>query len=205
LTPIAGLMCPSDPSPSLARYSRVDTGFGLNAEQGAKLSYMVNAGDNCTAASGVGPWLFNSFPPSRSNAFGNSNTCMGIMCRQGLTVSMRDITDGTSNTFAIGESLFESCNWFSWPNPNGNYAFTSVPINWKITVFENPGYGSDTTNLRNSGNWVPCFGFRSNHPGVVQFLFCDGSSKAVKESINRDVYRYLSTRNLGEVVSSDAY
>ena len=84
------------------------------------------------------------------------------------------MTDGTSNTFAIGESLYESCQWFSWPNPNGNYAFTSVPVNWKITIFEQTGYGDGTGRLRNSGNWVSGFGFRSKHPGITQFLYGDG-------------------------------
>ncbi|MCA1685428.1 MAG: DUF1559 domain-containing protein, partial [Planctomycetia bacterium] len=89
--------------------------------------------------------------------------------------------------------------------------FTSVPINWKITIPEpgTPGnpteYGSATSKLRNSGNWVPGFGFRSQHAGVVQFLFCDGRVGVIKESINRNVYRWLSTRNQGEVISSDAF
>ena len=99
------------------------------------------------------------------------------------------MTDGTSNTFAIGESLYESCQWFSWPNPNGNYAFTSVPVNWKITIFEQTGYGDGTGRLRNSGNWVAGFGFRSKHPGITQFLYGDGRVGAIKDSINRDVYR----------------
>ena len=43
------------------------------------------------------------------------------------------------------------------------------------------------------------------HPGVVQFLFCDGRVVLLKEPINRDTYRRLSTRAEGDAVSSDAY
>jgi prepilin-type processing-associated H-X9-DG protein len=44
------------------------------------------------------------------------------------------------------------------------------------------------------------------HPGIVQFLFCDGHVGVIKESINRDlVFRALSTRAMGEVISSDSY
>ncbi|WP_169975113.1 DUF1559 domain-containing protein [Tautonia rosea] len=210
-TQINVYQCPSDPSPGQSSFSRWDSGVGPSgangqAPLGPKLNYFVNAGDNTTGpTNSTSPWPFQSLPNVRNNAFGNGTTCTGIVCRQGGTWGIRDITDGTSNTFAIGESLYESCNWFSWPNPNGNYAFTSVPINWKITVFENVGYGDGNGRLNNSGNWVPCFGFRSEHAGIVNFLFADGRVTAIKETINRDVYRALSTRRGGEVISADAF
>jgi prepilin-type processing-associated H-X9-DG protein len=43
------------------------------------------------------------------------------------------------------------------------------------------------------------------HPGIVNFLFCDGRVAALKCSTARTTYRALSTRNQGEVISSDAY
>ena len=211
-TVIAVYTCPSDPAPNQSQYSRWDHGVGPNntatgeSPLGPKLSYFANAGDNTTGtADNQSPWPFTSLPNVRPSAFGNGTTCTGIVCRQGGTWGIRDITDGTSNTFGIGESLYESCNWFTWPNPNGNYAFTSVPINWKITTFDQVGYGNETGQLQSSGNWVPCFGFRSMHPGITQFLFCDGRVSGIKSSISRDVYRWLSTRSMGEIISSDAY
>jgi len=211
-TVIAVYICPSDPSPNQTQYSRWDHGVGPNnpstgeSPLGPKLSYFANAGDNTTGtANNQSPWPFPNLPFVRPNAFGNGTTCTGIVCRQGGTWGIRDVTDGTSNTFGIGESLYESCNWFTWPNPNGNYAFTSVPINWKITTFDQVGYGNETGQLQSSGNWVPCFGFRSMHPGIAQFLFCDGRVTSVKDSVNRATYRALSTRNMGEVLSSDSY
>jgi prepilin-type N-terminal cleavage/methylation domain-containing protein/prepilin-type processing-associated H-X9-DG protein len=48
------------------------------------------------------------------------------------------------------------------------------------------------------------FGFRSDHPGGANFLFGDGHVKFLKTTINiPGVYRPLSTRNGGEVVSTD--
>jgi prepilin-type N-terminal cleavage/methylation domain-containing protein len=210
-TQIATFQCPSDPSPAQSSFTRWDNGVGPRAANGQsplgpKLSYFANAGDNTTdGVASRSPWPFNSLPRVRDNPFGNGTTCTGIVCRQGGTWGIRDITDGTSNTFAIGESLYESCQWFTWPNPNGNYAFTSVPVNWKITVFEQTGYGDGINRLRNSGNWVPCFGFRSMHPGITMFLFADGRVSGIKDTINRDVYRWLSTRNQGEIVSADSF
>jgi prepilin-type N-terminal cleavage/methylation domain-containing protein/prepilin-type processing-associated H-X9-DG protein len=60
------------------------------------------------------------------------------------------------------------------------------------------------------------YGFHSFHPGGANFLFCDGSVRFLKQTIsmgnpnytapiNIGVYRQLSTRKGGEVISSDAY
>ncbi len=51
------------------------------------------------------------------------------------------------------------------------------------------------------GQW----GFHGLHPGGVNFAFADGSVKFLKESIDINTYRALGTRNLGEVISADAY
>jgi prepilin-type N-terminal cleavage/methylation domain-containing protein/prepilin-type processing-associated H-X9-DG protein len=69
------------------------------------------------------------------------------------------------------------------------------------------------------------YGFRSLHPGGANFVFGDGSVKFIKNSINmgtyagltvggganvpagasNGIYRALSTRSAGEVISSDSY
>jgi len=73
--------------------------------------------------------------------------------------------------------------------------------------------------LQNGYDWrtVGQFGFRSQHPGGANFAFCDGSVKFLKQTIdmgnpnyappqiNTGVYRQLSTRKGGEVISADAY
>jgi prepilin-type N-terminal cleavage/methylation domain-containing protein/prepilin-type processing-associated H-X9-DG protein len=46
---------------------------------------------------------------------------------------------------------------------------------------------------------------RSNHPGGVNSLCCDGHVQFVKDSIAVTTWRALSTRAGGEVISSDAY
>ncbi|MDG3003798.1 DUF1559 domain-containing protein [Paludisphaera mucosa] len=45
---------------------------------------------------------------------------------------------------------------------------------------------------------------RSNHPGGVAALFCDGHVQFVKDSVSLPTWRSIATRNGGEVVSSDA-
>jgi prepilin-type N-terminal cleavage/methylation domain-containing protein len=199
LTPIAALMCPSDPSPTQSIYPRADSGAGLNFNSGPKLCYFGNFGDNYNDDATFLP--FTSLPFTRDNGFGEAGTHTGIMSRSGGTTSIRDITDGTSNTFAAGESLYESCDWFTWSNPNGTTCGSQMTINYKLIT----SHTGNSASLTDSGNWRVGFGFRSQHPGIVQFLFADAHVGAIKESINRNTYRWLSTRAGGEIISSDAY
>jgi prepilin-type N-terminal cleavage/methylation domain-containing protein len=211
LTNIAVYECPSDPAPSFSRYDRWDAGSTPAQNKGSKLSYYGNIGDNDTEYSYNPPYwpFYQSLPVARPECIGIYGTYTGIMARDGgfyTTTAIRNITDGTSNTFAAGESLYETSNWFTWVNPNGAMCSAAVPINWKIwTVTTDWNNTAALASRHDSYNWRAGFGFRSQHPGIVQFLFCDGRVAAIKESINRNTYRFLSTRAMGEVVSSDAY
>ncbi|MFO0908617.1 MAG: DUF1559 domain-containing protein [Isosphaeraceae bacterium] len=46
---------------------------------------------------------------------------------------------------------------------------------------------------------------RSNHPGGVNVLFCDGHVGFTKDTVSLAPWRAIATRNAGEVVSADAY
>ncbi len=103
---------------------------------------------------------------------------------QNSTVGMADISDGTTNTIMIGETI------------TGNWALATSccvrtnkdrTINRPIT-FNGQNYYT---------YWI------SKHPGQVNFLNCDGSIRTVAQTINKDVLTKLMTRNAGEVISAD--
>jgi prepilin-type processing-associated H-X9-DG protein len=166
---------------------------------GPKLSYAGCFGDNDTSG---GSFPFTSLPAVRANGLGDGATQTGLFQRGsgnsvGGTIGLPQVTDGTSNTIAVGETLYESCNWYTWSNGNGTYASVVIPLNFQIVL---GGSG-----INGSGNWPTGFGFRSQHPGVINFLFLDGSVKAIKQTVDRNTLRGLATRGLGEVISADAY
>ena len=69
----------------------------------------------------------------------------------------------------------------------------SLPTDWL--------QGNYPTIFQQLGQW----GFRSRHPGGVNFAMTDGSVRFIKDSVNIATYRALGTRNLNEVISSDSY
>jgi len=128
----------------------------------------------------------------------------------GFNRGTRDITDGTSNTIAAGESAY--CNDGRYQNANvaGGAACFNV---WTISLRHGstfrttvnplntlPGRGAFTP-----AGWTMTSAFGSRHSGGANFLFADGSVRFLKDSTSLPIYRALSTRDAGEVVSSDSY
>jgi prepilin-type processing-associated H-X9-DG protein len=68
-----------------------------------------------------------------------------------------------------------------------------------------------TPNLQSCELGGPWFGERgavtasSRHPGMVNVLLCDGSVRAVANSISPQTWWALGTMAGGEVISSDSY
>lgn len=135
----------------------------------------------------------------------------GIMYRDSNT-RMASITDGTSNTVAIGEALFRFDingldldgrsfqvvdHWYIGsdgvgpPRRNGTrevseaLGSTGVPINC----------------LFRDDFWVDAkeMCFSSLHTGGAQFVFADGHSRFISENIDTAVYSAIGTINQGEV------
>ncbi len=100
----------------------------------------------------------------------------------------RDITDGTSNTFMVGETDF---------TPQG-VPSTDYGAIWAYGYLY--GWGTGYYPLNKHDHASPVYGgFRSQHPGGAHFTMVDGSVSFVAETIDQDVYHALFTRAGGEV------
>ena len=105
-----------------------------------------------------------------------------------MMTRMRDITDGTTNTFAVGEALPGRCSHTWWYWFNGTTATCSVPLNY---------YSLNTAIA--PGTWGDNYSFASLHTGGGHFAMADGSVKFVSENIDLSLYRGLASINGNEL------
>ncbi len=142
-------------------------------------------------------WDRGAFSPTVSKTGRNANNpdgldhCNGLMCRNGnLQVTLtriRDVRDGSSQTFALGESVPAWCSHTWWYYFNGSTATCAIPLNYRREPETGPA------------SWHEHLGFKSQHPGGGFFGLVDGSVRFVSDSIDYDVYLGLATIQGGEV------
>jgi hypothetical protein len=110
---------------------------------------------------------------------------------------IKDMRDGLSTTFFIGETLVSQRKelqggWVNNIAANGEgTTFSTIPLNYTTTP---SGTGCNSW----AGGWaeengITEKGFKSAHPGVVQFGFMDGAVRTVKDTIDVQTLVYLST------------
>lgn len=184
-TAISTYLCPSDPLNQKGRLS------GRGNAPSSTIAYGVNnykavGGSNWNAGDHLAVNCVSCRRnPNSSDIFGASNGLIGR--RTGYTVntpssSMKDVTDGTSNTFAIGECLPGASYLSWWWSSNANSGSTGVPLNY----YYPPGKYLIT-------DWPRNYNFASEHKGGGQFCLVDGSVRFVSENIDIALYRGLGT------------
>ena len=143
--------------------------------------------------------------------------------------NISSITDGTSNTMLVGEvvqaqssaSKTDLRGFIQYGNSSG-YATFLAPNSKQPDMLSDAAYclypfaNNPPCKFRNTGpgafpgDTTPAingdtYGSRSRHPGGVNTVLADGSVRFVKDSINIQTWRALSTTQGGEIISSDAY
>jgi prepilin-type N-terminal cleavage/methylation domain-containing protein/prepilin-type processing-associated H-X9-DG protein len=125
------------------------------------------------------------------------------------TVSLLQITDGTSNTIMFGERYHYDKGWtkgstnignlggWAWANYNAteDYILSArVPINYTI-----PAGQADPPSFAFTDPRICAFG--SGHTGGANFGLCDGSVRFISDSTDLVTLQALCTRAGGEVVT----
>ena len=120
--------------------------------------------------------------------------------------SFAEILDGTSNTFLAGEKhvpdrMFGRIRVGDGPLYSGSWSCFAA----RLAGLEDPLARGPGDILGSAGNGDGRFArkFGSWHPGVCQFVFCDGSVKQLKTAISVNTLRKLAERRDGETVSVD--
>jgi len=184
-TQVKIFLCPSDPSSASGpRYDAADLTPSIAAGQ---TNYKGVGGANW--AWGDPRWR----NPGTNDSWDGLAHGDGIFYRCDWMAPKRltAITDGTSNTFMIGEDVPEMNKWCDWPYANG--AVGTCAIGPNARKLDGTPY--------NPWNWRVVYGFRSRHPGGLQFACADGSTHFVSDTIDLELYRALATIQGGEPVS----
>jgi prepilin-type N-terminal cleavage/methylation domain-containing protein/prepilin-type processing-associated H-X9-DG protein len=116
-------------------------------------------------------------------------------------LTIPQITDGTSNTFMIGEDVPDYSLWCSWPYSNNAVGTCAIYPNSKNAAGKI--YSSNIqTSQTASTSWPDTYSFRSRHSGGLQFAMADGSVRFIQDGIDPATYRAMATIRGGEVANS---
>lgn len=118
----------------------------------------------------------------------------GGQCQDGImwqySSQLSDVTDGTSNTYLLGEMSWSDCPYYrAWirgkfGDSRGTLYLLSKNLQYPI-------------NSRDSSLWNSV-AFGSEHPGGCHFAMADASTRFVSDSIDFTVYLATASREGGE-------
>ena len=159
LTVIPSLRCPSDTAKDTGEQN---VGAGANLRPVATSNYVGSRG------------FFNMANGDTSNDPIVDNTLNNGVLYAQSRVKYSDITDGTSNTFAIGEKNVDAANAATPPLRAACWAGDGRAQNGNAVT-------SCVRGKLNQGNQN---NFASSHPGGANFAFCDGAVRFISENIS---------------------
>lgn len=180
--------------------------------QSMPAGYEYQLGAICTytgvggAVQRAGEKLFNSaFGPLPDNgAFTMAEEQINNLPRLvGVRRTLKQITDGQSQSFLIGEFVHRNCTLGQYTSELTGYSIRP----WYISGFQDAPYAFKTLEYtpnvcvsRAAGihfNYLPLGSF---HPGIILVVFVDGSVHVISDDIELEVYKNLATVRGGEII-----
>ena len=206
-TPIATFNCPtrraSKPYPTQSWSSHFRSpNYASNTEYVARSCYAGNGGDYFTSPATADG--FSDQGPTNHAAGESAEWIAGLDKIEGLAtgiffagsrVKIRDITDGTANTYLIGEKYLDAYH-YDTGNGSGDNENMYMGDNGDIVRWAH----SDYPPMRDlaGGSYYMMFG--SAHPTGFNAVMCDGSVHMISYDIEYETHRCLHNRKDGQPV-----
>lgn len=198
LVNLSVFLCPSDNMPHRWTATNSETWMYMGQVYSSSIPICDLAGSNYVGVFGIGEPGVNG---------------EGVFFR-GSYMPLALITDGLSQTLCVGErseNLQQGRGMATWvgsapganlwscaPNPYEPDAGTCVEEQGSGAILGHTGEGHGPGDPYGDVNQ-----FISRHGRGCFFLYCDGHVQYLHNEMNYQVYKALSTRNWGEIISSD--
>jgi prepilin-type N-terminal cleavage/methylation domain-containing protein len=227
-TPISVFYCPSR-RPVMA-YPWVASWTIVNCDQKpavvGRSDYAINGGDEYNVTNTPGPEAWAIAPPwggagpasvtevenppgtmtanARRTFAGSAAVATGIgYC--GSMVRVADISDGTSNTYLIGEKYIMP-EYYATGTDNEDNECALIGQDGDITRWSGTSISSAfPPPLPDTPGYYQTLIFGGPHASGFLMAFCDGSVQVMNYSIDFSIHRYLANRKDGKTIDAKLY
>ena len=198
MTPLAVYNCPSRRPLGIYTVtpSANDVYNCISVTLAARIDYGINAGDQSTNQD-PGPSDYTDGDNLNWSGWLPQSEFTGISFQRSR-VAIANITDGTSNTYLVGEAAKMPDDYYNGEGNDDNHgpytAFEddSSRITSVLPVQDTPGFATDKQ-------------FGSVHAGSFNMGFCDGSTRAISYGIDPLTHDHLGNRADGAPIDATKY
>lgn len=213
-TPVSTMNCPSRRAaiayPLLTQHNPLVNGDAAAAEVSARSDYGANGGEVIIRWGDGGINMPTSFAQAiAGNGFVADDLAAkstGVSCQRS-EVEFRHITDGTSQTYMVGEKYRAPDHYETGNTPSDDHPITTGD-DYDIHCWTADGNNPDRPNRALYLPPIPDTpGFEnahlqygSAHPGGFNVVMCDASVQFISFDVDEETHRRLSNRSDGQVV-----
>jgi prepilin-type N-terminal cleavage/methylation domain-containing protein/prepilin-type processing-associated H-X9-DG protein len=198
-TPVALFNCPSRRSGG--PYPNAETTAYYNAINPppplARSDYAANSGDGSNGSSDEADGGPSTWVAAKSPLYPWKTYFTGVIF-QHSEIKLAEISNGTSNTFLVGEKYLDPNHYFDGKDAGDN---ENMYCGMDNDISRETGY------TPSAGKWLPrppyedktltgdSLSFGSAHPSGVNMLLCDGSVHHVAYSVDGMIFGHYGNRN----------